>query len=275
MLASAELRDSLPDPFRRAPRRFALAVALRPGVQGLELPQLLDQCAFEGLVDQGAFDNHGRHPTGLSTSPRPFPASSRTTGGAIGCHTCPSASSAFFDAARERVTIHVTEDIATAIAKALSETHRKTQRAKEEAAGVFRAQLAALDGRDDRLFKMLDAGTIDAETYQRQKERLRHERDDLFEKLREADRSADDGYLVTANRVLELAKSAKKLWETRSPQERRDFLEKLLWNPTLDGRTVRYDLRKPFDVLAKMGQNEEWRPQRESNPRYRRERPMS
>jgi hypothetical protein len=45
--------------------------------------------------------------------------------------------------------------------------------------------------------------------------------------------------LVTAQRVLELAKNAKSLWEGRQPSERRDLLARLVCNPRLDGRTVR------------------------------------
>lgn len=50
---------------------------------------------------------------------------------------------------------------------------------------------------------------------------------------------------------------------------------KLVCNPRLDGRTVRYDLRKPFDVISKMRRDEEWRPQRDLNSCYWRERPES
>lgn len=74
-------------------------------------------------------------------------------------------------------------------------------------------------------------------------------------------------YLDTARDVLELAKQAKSLLETRSREEKRDFLARLVCNPRLDGRTVRFDLKKPFAVLAKMRAANDWRPQGESNPR--------
>ncbi len=104
-------------------------------------------------------------------------------------------------------------------------------------------------------------------TYERQLTRLRALKATTFEKLRETDRAEDNKYLVTAERVLELAKNAKSLWEERSPTEKRDLLEVLVSNPTLDGRSVRYDVRKPFDVISKMRGDDGWRPQRDSNPR--------
>ncbi len=59
--------------------------------------------------------------------------------------------------------------------------------------------------------------------------------------------------------TLELATKAKSLWISRNGHEKRELLEKLLSNPTLSGKTLRYDLKKPFSVLAEMRQKNEWR----------------
>ena len=163
--------------------------------------------------------------------------------------------------------IRITEDLATAIADALSETHRKAQVAKAVDADRYRANIVALDEKENRLYDRLDTGEIDSDTYRQQRERVRAERDAMFNKLRVNDVEVDGAYLVTAKRVLELAKNAKVLWESRSSEERRDLLAKLLQNPVLDGKSVRYDLRKPFRILSEMRQGEKWRGGRDSNPR--------
>jgi hypothetical protein len=106
------------------------------------------------------------------------------------------------------------------------------------------------------------------ETYERQLGRLRTDKSDRFEKLRAAEKATDDAaYLITAQRTLELARVAKSLWERRNREEQRDLLARVVCNPRLDGRTVRFDLKKPFAILAKMRGTDGWRPQRESNPR--------
>jgi hypothetical protein len=64
--------------------------------------------------------------------------------------------------------------------------------------------------------------------------------------------------METAKTVLELATSAKSLWISKSPQERRELLDLILSNPILDGLTVRFELKKPFAVLVKMSEKEEW-----------------
>jgi hypothetical protein len=159
--------------------------------------------------------------------------------------------------------IALTADVVTAVVTGLNETHRAASRARERAAEGYRAEVAELDAKDDRIFDMFVKNEIDRSTYDRQHTRLRAEREATFEKLRETDRAEDNKYLVTAERVLELAKNAKSLWEERSPTEKRDLLEALVSNPTLDGRSVRYDVRKPFDVISKMSGDEGWRPQGE------------
>ncbi len=163
--------------------------------------------------------------------------------------------------------ITLTPELAEAIARGLNETHRQAMAAKARSAEMYRAEIKALEEKEDRLFDRFDSGEIDRATYERQLTRLRADKADRFEKLRATDQDEDAKYLVTADRVLELAKSARSLWEGRTPVEKRDFLARLVCNPRLDGRTVRYDLRKPFAVLAKMRGSDGWRPQRDSNPR--------
>jgi hypothetical protein len=138
--------------------------------------------------------------------------------------------------------------------------------AKARAAEMYRAEIRALEEREDRLFDRFDTGEIDRANYDKQLTRVRADKTDRFDKLRQADNQEDAKYLVTAERVLELAKSAKSLWEGRSPTEKRDLVARLVCNPRLDGRTVRYDLRKPFDVLSKMRGDQGWRPQRDLKP---------
>ena len=81
--------------------------------------------------------------------------------------------------------------------------------------------------------------------------------------------------METAQSILELAKDAKTLWVSRAPMERRMFLDKVLSNPVLNGANIEFTLRKPFAVLAEMAQNDNWRPQGDSNPCILREREVS
>lgn len=163
--------------------------------------------------------------------------------------------------------IRITEDLATAIADALNVTHKQAQGARDRERARFRDELKALEGREDEVYDDLKRGVLDDVGYRRQVERVRSERRRLTDHLEASEREIDGSYLVTAQRTLELAKNAKVLWESRTPEERRDLLKMLLQNPVLDGSTARYELRKPFQVLSEMRENEKWRGGWDSNPR--------
>ena len=123
--------------------------------------------------------------------------------------------------------ISLTTDIAEAIAHGLNETHRAAIAEKARLAERYRAEVRALEEKEDRLFDRFDSGQIDRATYDRQLTRLRAEKEECFGKLREAESHEDEKYLVNAERVLELAKRAKSLWEGREPKEQRDFLARM------------------------------------------------
>lgn len=160
--------------------------------------------------------------------------------------------------------IQIGAAFAEAVANALNETHREAMAKRAKAGEIFRAEIHELERREDRLFDRFDTAEIDRETYDRQLARLRADKADRFERLRAADTDTDSQYLVTAKTVLELARDARSLMETRSDADKVQLLSRLLCNPRLDGRTVRFDLRKPFAVLAQMRTSDGWRPQRVS-----------
>ncbi|MCC6809827.1 MAG: hypothetical protein IT381_20530 [Deltaproteobacteria bacterium] len=105
-------------------------------------------------------------------------------------------------------------------------------------------------------------------TFKQQQGRLRGDQSLLFDLLQDAQRQIDGAYLQTAQNTLELAKSAKMLVESRAPQERLEFLKKLLSNAVLDGRIIKFELKKPFLVLSEVREvpeNSVWRAVEESN----------
>ena len=140
--------------------------------------------------------------------------------------------------------IEITSAFAEAVARELNETHRAATEAKKKSAEVYRAELRALEEKENRIFDRFDTSEINRSTFDAQVARVREARRDRFEKLRDADTESDTAYLDTARDVLELAKQAKSLLETQSREEKRDFLARLVCNPRLDGRTVRFDFEE-------------------------------
>jgi hypothetical protein len=69
---------------------------------------------------------------------------------------------------------------------------------------------------------------------------------------------ADDEYYITCTYLLKLASKAGELFESSEPDEKREILKLLLQNCTMEGTSLRYDLKKPFDVLFDLGSRHIW-----------------
>lgn len=70
--------------------------------------------------------------------------------------------------------------------------------------------------------------------------------------------SADPG-----KKVFELAINLKELWKAMDREKRVTYLKRVCSNPTVDSLTLHYHLQKPFERLAKMKGNENWRIRRQ------------
>ena len=178
-----------------------------------------------------------------------------------------------FGAAVDEITI--TEDLAAKVSEALNKTHQKACEAVKREIEGNGAALDSLDGKKDKLFDLRLTGGIDEAEFRHQSQRIREGRHEITALLEKAQLAINGAYLKTAQDILELATRAKSLWIQRTPQERKQLLEMILSNPVLEGPIVRYDLKKPFEVLARMRRDLKWRSLGDSNPRYLREREVS
>lgn len=152
----------------------------------------------------------------------------------------------------------ISDDFASDIAHALNDRHLKIkEKLSRERKFYFSAQ-TSLEKSEDELYEDLKRGIVSEEMYSRKLGSIREERQRISTLLLDLQDSATETYLHTAQSILELAKEAKSLWLSRSPTERVEFLKKLLWNPKITGRTIEYQLRKPFAILSEMRKTEEW-----------------
>lgn len=155
-------------------------------------------------------------------------------------------------------SITITENLADSISEALNRTHIKARQAHLRHIEALKERHQEMENAEDNLYDDMKKGLLDEDGYKRQLERVRSERKRLADILGEVQSEVTDAALVTAKKILELAQSATELYLQRSPQERREFLEKILSNPILDGVTIRYELKKPFSILSKMASSDNW-----------------
>jgi hypothetical protein len=69
---------------------------------------------------------------------------------------------------------------------------------------------------------------------------------------------ADKEFYITASRILELANKATRILESSKAEQKRQLLQFLLQNSTLDGKRVDFTLKKPFDGILIASKTEDW-----------------
>lgn len=171
-----------------------------------------------------------------------------------------------FEPALDAITI--TAEMAKDIRASLIANHQRVLDRQKREAESYDQALKSLELREDELYSDLKDGVLDEEGYKRHLGRVREDRKKYSGLLHQYQRQELDTYLQKANIALELATNAKTLWKGRNPVEQRDFLKMILWNPRLDPPSVRYEMKKPFKLLAQMATSENWGNRRGLNPRH-------
>ncbi len=168
-----------------------------------------------------------------------------------------------FASAVESIAIDVV--IADELTRILNESHAATRAERRRESARFQRELDDINTDENRLVDLLMARTLDEPSYKAQLQRIRDRRYAATRKLAKANEDLDDAHLETMRSTLELAKSAKITWAARSVADQRRFLEIVVSNVRLDGQTVRYDLRKPFQILSELREDPTWRTREDSN----------
>jgi DNA invertase Pin-like site-specific DNA recombinase len=128
----------------------------------------------------------------------------------------------------------------------------------------LKALLAQAEAEEQQLLSYLLDGTVDKEAFAGGTRKIRDKKYELKRELDQVEGQLRGQKGENLDSTLELCKNAKQLYLSRSPEERRDFLETLLSNPRLRGVTIEYDLKRPFDEIVKLGDFDEWRAQKDN-----------
>ena len=144
------------------------------------------------------------------------------------------------------------------IADKLNELEMKARAATQRNIGAIKIRLKDMENAEDGLYSDLKRGILDEDGYKRQLSNVRAERQRYMDILREAQNDIHGAVTVTAKKILELAQKMPELYLRQTPEKRRELLDKILSNPILDGVSVRYELKRPFSLIAKMASSPVW-----------------
>ncbi len=73
-------------------------------------------------------------------------------------------------------------------------------------------------------------------------------------------------YQTTVATVFSLARRAQEIFESSEPSEKRQFLNYLLQNPTVDEKKLEFSIRSPFNLVLELADCPSRGAYRESNP---------
>lgn len=105
---------------------------------------------------------------------------------------------------------------------------------------------------------------ITVDMYDSKVEQLQERREEIAAQ-KDMHGKADKEFYITASRILELANKAAEIFESSKAEQKRQLLQFLLQNSTLDGKKVDFTLKKPFDAILTASKTEDWLPGLDSN----------
>jgi site-specific DNA recombinase len=151
----------------------------------------------------------------------------------------------------------ISEEAANQISAYLKKDHDKNSIIQKKQIAKNQQMILALEQKEEELLELLLNQTIDKSTYQKKRNTIRNEKQELVNQSNRVQANFLDGFQLKSEKILELAKSIKSLWKSRNDEERVDLLKTLLSNQTLNGKVIETTLHRPFEVLAEVRNFEE------------------
>ena len=175
------------------------------------------------------------------------------------------------------------------IATALRQSHTDQKRFRDDAVAKLKQEHLRLQNRLDVMYEDRLDRRIEVSMFERKSAECR---DRQIQILAEIERygTADDQYMETGIRLLELSRNMHRLFEKQQPAEKRKLLDFVVSNSVWQDGKIVPTWRQPFDIIAVANQSEDannpangpenglnrnWLPGMDSNHDSRLQRPLS
>jgi hypothetical protein len=152
-------------------------------------------------------------------------------------------------------------------------SHKDKVKYKTQHVGHLQTELTKYQQRLEKLYESHLDGDIDQEFYQRKVVEYKATRDSIKNKLNATDK-AEDSFYFTVDSLIRLAQKAPELLQCSEVEHRRRLINLVLQNLTLKDRQLRWEYKKPFDILARTAKTQNWLGMRDSNPRSWNQNPL-
>lgn len=121
----------------------------------------------------------------------------------------------------------------------------------------LRTELVRLKGRKERLFDTYLDGMIDKSTYKTKSLEIVEAYTAAETRLGSLDKAGEEFY-STIEKIIKIARNAPVTFESSKLEPRRELINLVLQNLTLEDRQLRWKYKKPFDLMASCNENLNW-----------------
>ena len=103
------------------------------------------------------------------------------------------------------------------------------------------------------------------EMYDKKLKEYKAKQADLLQQMQDHSK-ADEEHHLTASKLLDICKRAESIFESSEPLEKRQFLNFILQNSTLNRNKPVFTLKPVFAGIVQAHETQKWGPQRHLNP---------
>ncbi len=156
----------------------------------------------------------------------------------------------------------------------LKQTHESEKVFHHDSIKRLHGESEELDRRLDKLTDLLLDGSITKDIHNKKHQDLTQRRYEINKKI-EQHHEGNSQFKIALTMLVTLASKAWEIFESSTIDEKRQLIGYVFSNLEMEGATLCYSLKKPFDLFVNLASYQEWRPLRDSNPCRLREREVS
>lgn len=154
-------------------------------------------------------------------------------------------------------SIVIPDEIRTELKERLKNIHESKNYFKEQSIARIKKKYNGIDKKLSNLLNLRIDDSITQKEYDKKATELKQEKKDLELEIKQFD-DADEKFAITVQYLLDICSKAHELFISSKPEQKRQLINFVLSNLSLDGERLHYDLNKPFDVIAQSSKSSEW-----------------
>ncbi|UCE20647.1 MAG: zinc ribbon domain-containing protein [Gemmatimonadota bacterium] len=162
--------------------------------------------------------------------------------------------------------IKIDEEVVEWVKNALKTSHKDEKQYHEGSIRTLTRRYEEIQRKIDKMYEDKLEGLIDDDLWTRKFESWKEEQGDILRNI-EQHKEANRSYFEEGVQILKLANKAYSLYVRQNLWEKRKLLDILLYNCSMIDGTLCPTYRKPFDMLAKGLEIENWRGRPDLNRR--------